>query len=203
MKAILIFLLLLAAIWLLFSHGVARGRWRSEAGSAWHSDEGRRPTPQSGAGIRDVPLLLELLAAASEAGMTLAGALGIVSEVASAEIRQPLRRVVAGLEMGASWEHSWAGAQGMGGAKTGSGTRGASEVERLREALSFSALTGASAAPLLYSEAAQIRRQNKREAEAKASALGVKLVIPLGLCSLPAFICLGIVPVVIAMIPAL
>ncbi len=41
-----------------------------------------------------------------------------------------------------------------------------------------------------------------RGAERRAAALGVRLVVPLGLCSLPAFVCLGIVPVLLAMLPS-
>lgn len=199
MTAIVIFFLLGLCCLLLSTDRAHRQRWRRADNARL---DGARLDGTSGelgpeasrrltAGISDVPLLLELLAAASEAGMALPGAMGLIADVADTRIRRALRGVVAGLEMGASWEHSWAAAPNV------------RAVNQLREALSFSALTGAAAAPLLYAEAAQIRRMAKRAAEAKAASLGVKLVIPLGLCSLPAFVCLGIVPVVIAMIPAL
>ena len=45
------------------------------------------------------------------------------------------------------------------------------------------------------------RRRFLGSAAGAAAALGVTLVIPLGLCSLPAFVCLGIVPVLLAMVP--
>jgi pilus assembly protein TadC len=67
--------------------------------------------------------------------------------------------------------------------------------------LAFAALTGAPSASILYAQAARERREQFRAAEKRAAALGVKLVVPLGLCSLPAFICLGVVPVLIAMLP--
>jgi pilus assembly protein TadC len=158
----------------------------------------RGPWPEAGAaagrhgpGLADVPLLLELLAAALDAGLPIPWALRLVAGVASAPIREALDKVVAGLQMGASWEHVWESARGVG------------PVEQIQGALSFAALTGAPAAPLLFAEARQRRRQQQREAEKRAAALGVKLVVPLGLCSLPAFVCLGIVPVVMAMVPSL
>ena len=40
-------------------------------------------------------------------------------------------------------------------------------------------------------------------AERAAGKLSVALVVPLGLCSLPAFICLGIVPIIISLLPTL
>lgn len=140
--------------------------------------------------VDDVPLLLELLGAALDAGLTLPAALDLVAGVATPPIGASLARVVAGLQIGASWEHSWAG------------VRHVEAITELHAALGFAALTGAPAAPLLYAEAAQRRRQAQRGAEKRAAALGVKLVVPLGLCSLPAFICLGVVPVVLAMIPS-
>lgn len=140
-------------------------------------------------GIGDVSLLLELLGAALDAGMSLSWALHLVAGVAEPRIRDGLNVVVAGLHIGASWEHSW------------ERVRHRESLDQLYLALSFAAMTGAPSAALLYAEAAQRRRQSHRAAEKRAGALGVKLVIPLGLCSLPAFICLGVVPVVLAMMP--
>ena len=141
-------------------------------------------------GIADVPLLLELTGAALDAGMPLASALRVVAGVAEPRIRDGLAVVVAGLQIGASWHHAW------------QPVRHRAPLDQLYSALSFAALSGAPSAALLYAEAEQRRRQTHRAAEKRAGALGVKLVVPLGLCSLPAFICLGVVPVVLAMIPA-
>lgn len=136
-----------------------------------------------------MPLLLELLAAALDSGLTVQGALRVVANVADQSARESLLRVVAGLEIGASWQSAWEGSLVRG------------DVARIHEALTFGALTGAPAAPILYAEAQQDRTAAGRLAQKRAAALGVKLVLPLGLCSLPAFIALGIVPVVMAMVP--
>lgn len=170
----------------------ARMRWNARAAGFRNgsrvSGNGNVETADVG-GVADVPLLLDLLGAALEAGLAIPWALDLVAGVSTPRIRAGLSQVVAGLQIGASWEHSWEGVQHI------------DEVGQLQAALSFAALTGAPAAPLLYAEAAQRRRRAQREAEKRAAALGVKLVVPLGLCSLPAFICLGIVPVVVAMVP--
>lgn len=159
------------------AHGIAGGR-----GSA---------APVVSGGVASVPLLLELLGSALDSGLTVQNALRVVAEVSEPGLRESLLRVVAGFEIGASWHNSWEGNLARG------------DVARIHDALSFGALTGASAAPLLYAEAKQCRTAAARTAEKRAAALGVKLVLPLGLCSLPAFIALGVVPVVMAMIPVL
>lgn len=71
----------------------------------------------------------------------------------------------------------------------------------LGEALYFTELTGAPAAAMLRSTAAAENREATRAAEERAAAFGVRLVLPLGLCALPAFICLGVVPLVISLLP--
>lgn len=141
-------------------------------------------------GVVKVPLLLDLLGTALESGLTIQNGLQVVAAVAGSGIREALLRVAAALEIGASWHDAW------------EGNTGSRELAQLHAALSFGALTGAGAAPLLYAEAAHLRKAGGRQAEKRAAALGVKLVLPLGLCSLPAFVALGIVPVVIAMVPA-
>lgn len=164
---------------------------------------GRAPTlpngtPAAGGGtasdmaveVVSVPLLLELLGAALDSGLAVQGALQVVAQVSGENLRKSLLQVAAGLEIGASWQDSWVGNLGQ------------DDLVQIHDALIFGALTGASAAPLLYAQARNHRTVSARNAQKRAAALGVKLVMPLGLCSLPAFIALGVVPVVMAMIPA-
>lgn len=211
MGSILVFAFLLLASWCLWgaspvdamrAHGQQETPWprgRDARGEmvaprpAHHKYRGhqRGRSDDPAAGITEVPLLLELLGTALDAGLTVQGALHLVAGVSAQPIRESLLRVVAGLEIGASWHNAW------------EGNVDRSDVAQIHAALSFGALTGAAAAPLLYAQAQQYRRSASRQAEKRAAALGVKLVVPLGLCSLPAFIALGVVPVVMAMIPAL
>ncbi|QSZ50046.1 type II secretion system F family protein [Arthrobacter sp. D5-1] len=141
-------------------------------------------------GLRDTAMMLELVASMLDAGAGIGRALELISACASPPIKRSLRPVVAALAIGADWETAWR-----------THTQHAPEVVRLKDALAFAALTGAPSASILYAQAARERREQFRAAEKRAAALGVKLVVPLGLCSLPAFICLGIVPVLIAMLP--
>lgn len=137
----------------------------------------------------EVPLLLELLGAMLEAGLALPRALEVAAGVAEAP-GPALTRASAALRLGIDWDHAWPDAAG------------GAAVEEIRSALRFAASTGAPSAELLYARARQLRRSRHRELEKRAAALGVKLVIPLGVCSLPAFLCLGVVPVLLAMLPS-
>ncbi|WP_427015558.1 type II secretion system F family protein [Pseudarthrobacter sp. P1] len=189
MTGALVFIALAASALLLVPAAGAR-RWRALPGRLL---DGKEPSerPETADGVDDLPLVLELLGAALDAGASVPRSLQLVSAVCTPRLRDGLDAVVAGLAMGASWEHSWRG------------VRTQHELAALYRALSFAALTGAPSTSLLYAEAQQLRRDAQRAAERRAAALGVKLVLPLGLCSLPAFIALGVVPVVVAMVPRL
>ena len=68
------------------------------------------------------------------------------------------------------------------------------------EVLDLSRRAGVPAAALLRSEAEQTRRAARSDAEEKAATLTVTLMLPLGLCVLPAFMLLGVAPLMIAVI---
>jgi pilus assembly protein TadC len=155
-------------------------------------DTSRRSSP-SGAeyGLRDTAMMLELIAAMLDAGAGIGRSLELVAAAASPERTKSLKPVVAALAIGADWETSWRNSEGH-----------SAEILALRDALGFAALTGAPSSAILYAQAARMRRERFRSAEKRAASLSVKLVIPLGLCSLPAFICLGVVPVLLALVPS-
>jgi pilus assembly protein TadC len=64
----------------------------------------------------------------------------------------------------------------------------------------FSARTGVALAPLLQSHADELRRGEHRRRQIAAARLGVMLVLPLGVCVLPAFVLLGVVPVLLTLV---
>lgn len=144
----------------------------------------------AGAELDDTAMMLELVGATLDAGSGLGRALELIAGLAAQEFRAALRPVVSALAIGADWDAAWR-----------SSNIRSPQLLDLRDALGFAALTGAPSSTLLYAQAARIRRERFRMAEKQAAALGVKLVVPLGLCSLPAFVCLGIVPVLLAMMP--
>ncbi|WP_129657403.1 type II secretion system F family protein [Rothia uropygialis] len=132
---------------------------------------------------------LELVATILDAGLPLTEAVGIVARM---EGSPALVSAAERLRLGISWDNAWSAAA------TG---RAKDTVSVFHEVLGFAARTGAPSSALLRARSEQMRRSEHREAEKLAAALGVRLVLPLGLCSLPAFICLGVVPVLIGLIP--
>ncbi|MPY10086.1 type II secretion system F family protein [Arthrobacter sp. KR32] len=162
-------------------------------------------------GVDDAPLLLDLMAAMLDAGSSVENALAAVAAVADVDVGIPLSRVHQARLLGAAWDDAWEmvamtwtepGGRSRGPLRGGE-QRAARTVDAVRRGLQFAVATGAPSAELLRAHALQIRRRRIRAGERKAAALGVHLVLPLGLCSLPAFICLGVVPVVLGLLPTL
>jgi pilus assembly protein TadC len=167
------------------SHGSPPGSPTAGEPSGWRGGD------ENLDGLRDTAMMLELVAAMLDAGSAIGRSLELVAASASKDYSKALRPVVSALAIGADWETAWRSSEVR-----------LPEILELRDALGFAALTGAPSSAILYAQAARLRRERFRAAEKRAASLGVKLVIPLGLCSLPAFICLGVVPVLLALVPA-
>ena len=135
----------------------------------------------------DTALVLELLAAQLRAGLAPLAALGTLAEALNS---RALYTVCQRLQMGSGWGSAWSG--------SAAGTFG-----ELRDALAPAYTGGAPSTALLLSLADAHRLSERRAAERAAGKLSVALVVPLGLCSLPAFICLSIVPILISLLPTL
>ncbi|WP_304191573.1 type II secretion system F family protein [Rothia mucilaginosa] len=149
--------------------------------------EAEKPASPADAAPVDTALVLELLAAQLRAGLTPLTALGTLAEALNS---RPLHTVCQRLQMGSGWGSAWSG--------PAAGTFG-----ELRDALAPAYTGGAPSTALLLSLADAHRLSERRAAERAAGKLSVALVVPLGLCSLPAFICLGIVPILISLLPTL
>lgn len=146
-----------------------------------------RPVSPADAALVDAALVLELLAAQLRAGLAPLAALGTLAEALNS---RALHAVCQRLQMGSSWGNAWSG--------SAAGTFG-----ELRDVLAPAYTGGAPSTALLLSLADAHRLSERRAAERAAGKLSVALVVPLGLCSLPAFICLGIVPILISLLPTL
>jgi tight adherence protein B len=70
----------------------------------------------------------------------------------------------------------------------------------IEDALQLSARAGVPAAEILRSEARERRRGALAEVQSRAQALSVRLMIPLGVCVLPAFLLLSVVPMFLAVL---
>lgn len=138
----------------------------------------------------DAALALDLLAGLLESGQSLVSGLDLLG--AHVPGAGPVRRVAAQLDVGVDWDEAWSAHEPEASDP---------DLQELARELRFAYHTGAPTARLLRSTAASLRRHRKRRAEQRAAELGTRLVLPLGLCQLPSFLCLGVIPLVLALLP--
>jgi tight adherence protein B len=73
-------------------------------------------------------------------------------------------------------------------------------AEGVESVLALSQRAGVPAAELLRGEAEEVRRRARSEVSERAAALSVTLLLPLGVCVLPAFMAVGVLPLVITIV---
>ncbi|WP_203729728.1 type II secretion system F family protein [Paractinoplanes durhamensis] len=140
------------------------------------------------AAMADLPLGADLLAAALRAGAPLDRAAGAVAEALGGPLGERLQRTARSLRLGAGPTEAWAHLAGVTGA------------ERLIAAAVRSSASGGALAGALGRLANDLRADRAVAAEAAAQRAGVLIVLPLGLCFLPAFLLAGLVPVLISVL---
>lgn len=133
----------------------------------------------------DPALVIALVAAAMSAGAPVPLALRVVGASLDGALGGDLVRAGSRLALGAAWDEAWDGTSAPLTPVAG-GLRDAWEV-------------GAAPKTLLQIAADQHRARRRAAVQEAAGALGARLVLPLGLCLLPAFVLLGLVPVVLSL----
>lgn len=135
---------------------------------------------------RQVPLVADLLAATLASGAPLGSALRATADAVGDPARTVLAPVLAASELGADdpWQT----------------VRDDPLLGALAVAASRSAHTGAPLAAVLAGAADDARRARQREVEVAARSAGVRAVLPLAACFLPAFLLVGVVPIVASLI---
>ena len=86
------------------------------------------------------------------------------------------------------------------GAAVGWGLLGDGSGSRVARAAERSGHSGAALAGAFARVADDLRADAVQTAEARARTAGVLVVLPLGLCFLPAFVLTGLVPVIVAVV---
>ena len=135
-----------------------------------------------------LPLALDLLAACLVGGATTSSAVSAVADALPGPLGARLARVAAGLAVGSAPGEAWRA--------LGEGSGPAAAAAR---ALARSAEGGASVAAGVVRVAEDARREALGRAERAARRAGVLAVGPLGLCFLPAFLLLGVVPAIVGL----
>jgi pilus assembly protein TadC len=141
------------------------------------------PDQERRALMRDLPGACDLLAVCLSAGVPVGAALAAVGAAVPAPLGPHLRGVAALLRLGAEPRSAWADAP--------------AELAALGRVLVRAGESGATAAPALHALAADSRAAARAATEAAVQRAGVWVLAPLGLCFLPAFVCLGVVPMVL------
>lgn len=167
-----------------------------------------RTSARGGGGDRsrrcaDLAVHHELLAACLDAGMPIGPALRAVADSVPPSARGPARAspvsdpwvsldgVAAMLELGAGPDAAWASVDDD------------DDLRPLAAAARRSALGGAGLADAVRDQARSLRSQVEAASRRATGRAGVLMVAPLGLCFLPAFLVLGLAPVVLALLSRL
>jgi Type II secretion system (T2SS), protein F len=129
----------------------------------------------------------ELLAACLEAGMPVAGAVLATATPLMGAAGHGMRRVAGLLELGADPIDAWRTVEHR------------QALAAFARAAARSAGTGAALARVARTECTRLRAELSDAAQARAQRAAVLITGPLGLCFLPAFLVLGIAPVVIGL----
>lgn len=131
-----------------------------------------------------VPHVVDLMAACLAVGLSPAAALEQITDAVESPVRDELAALTARLRLGvdpATVWHDLARHPQLGG---------------LGRSLARAVDSGASVADAMQRLADDLRRHGRAEVESKARSVGVMAAIPLGICLLPAFVLVGVVPLV-------
>lgn len=134
--------------------------------------------------LADLPHVVSLLAAALRAGAAPAEAVEVVCRALPGAATERLGSSAARLRLGGAPAEVWAALAGD------------RELAPLGRTLARAEQTGAPVATAVERLADDLAARSRGLVEDRARAVGVKAAVPLGLCLLPAFVLIGIVPLV-------
>lgn len=142
----------------------------------------RRPRDQRLPVTADLPVIIALLSAGVRAGATLPACMASVSHAARGRLGTELSAVAERMRLGATPAEAW------------NSPVLPEPLLAVGRDLSRAAETGAPVADLLDRHTLDLRRVFRTRTVARVERLSVLVVAPLGLCFLPAFVLIGIVP---------
>jgi pilus assembly protein TadC len=130
-----------------------------------------------------LPVGCDLLAVCLAAGVPPGAALAAVAAAVPEPLAGQLRGVAALYRLGAEPVRAWAGT--------------APALQPLARVFVRAGESGSAAGPALRALAADLRSEARSRGQARVQRAGVWVLAPLGACFLPAFLCLGVVPLVL------
>jgi Flp pilus assembly protein TadB len=132
----------------------------------------------------DLPHVVDLMTAALAAGAAPTTALAAVTRVFDAPMSEELEGVCARLSLGADPTAVW------------SAMAGHPQLGRLGATLLRSAESGAPVAESLLRLSEDLRARQRAAVEERVRQVEVRAAVPLGVCLLPSFVLVGVVPLV-------
>jgi Flp pilus assembly protein TadB len=155
----------------------------------WAIRRGRRPRAPAAdiaTKLRSAGML-DLLAACLEAGLPVPSALEAVATAAPAGVAAALRSTAGLLALGSEPGEAWTPVRQLPG------------LDELAASAIRTSRSGTAFAGAATDLADRLRKELATEAEERAERAGVVLALPVGLCFLPAFVCLGVLPIVLGL----
>jgi pilus assembly protein TadC len=134
---------------------------------------------------RDMPLAVDLLAACALAGLAVETSIDAVASAVGGPLRETLVGHSLRVRLGADPVGDWRRLQSH------------PQLEPLARSMARSAESGAAVAESLDRLSDDVRRRRALVLQSRARSVGVQAAGPLGLCFLPAFMLVGVVPTVI------
>jgi Flp pilus assembly protein TadB len=139
----------------------------------------------------DLPGVVHLMAAALESGCDVADSLRLVCDALPGPATGLLATVPARLRLGVPVEAAWRPVLGI------------PELAPLGRAMVRAQRSGASVTDEVARVADELDRRGRARMEDRARTVGVKAAVPLGLCLLPSFLLIGVVPLVVGLLRSL
>lgn len=139
----------------------------------------------------EVAIVIDLVAGCLESGATLPDALDAASMTSTGALRDRCVATARSLRAGATGTEAWHG--WLADPSLAGFARTAARTSQ----------TGAAAAEDFRRTASRLRARHRARAQQRVRQASVWLVVPLGLCFLPAFVLVAVVPIVLGLFPAL
>lgn len=182
------------ATWMLVTGVLGLALGCGAAAVGWRVTARAEPRPvrrRREALVAALPHVVDLMAASLAVGASPAAALDRLGAAVDEPIRSELVPVVARLRLGTDPAAVWRELSGH------------PQLGPLGRCLLRAAESGAPVAEAMGHLAEDLRRTSRAEVEARARTVGVRAAAPLGLCLLPAFVLVGVVPLVAGSVSSL
>lgn len=153
---------------------------------------------QSHAGMLWPTLVLRMVEVALRQGVPIPRALMVVGEAMGGVTGRRIAAVGVALNRGIPWHEAWRSVRGDASAR-GSGNAGSEEAvlpDILADALASAWLHGDAPTIRLQTAIEQLNKNQRAAIEQHAAHLSVTLLLPTGLCFLPAFVLIGVMPTI-------